>query len=309
MGFQTEIGWTDGTFNAWIGCAKISRGCRFCYAESQERRWHPAQDGRRSAEVWGRTALRRRTSPGNWAKPRHWNKLAEKAREPYRVFGFSLADVFEDHPMLPPWRKDFFDLVEATPWLRWMLLTKRIDLVEEMTAEQWGTDWPDNVWLGTSVEGQSEADDRLPILLNINGPKERFASAEPLLEPTTVARHLAAATHPLSLLIAGGESGLKARPMDPAWALKLVDEAYAAGVPLFFKQHGEYRGYAPDDNRPPTLWLNRDTAVTVRSETDVPDTGDWLAMYRLGKAAAGRELDGRTYDGVVESWAREMSAA
>lgn len=324
MGFGTEIGWCDCTFNGWIGCAKISRGCRFCYAETQERRWHPADDGRRSASVWGRNATRRRTTDANWRKPLTWNRQAQATGLPLRVFSASLADVFEDHPLLPPWRADLFRLIEATPWLRWMLLTKRIDLVEAMTAEAWGTTWPSNVWLGTSVEGQREADTRLPVLLNLEGPAERFVSAEPLLEQVVVAGHLNTARYPLSLLIVGGESGRKARPMHPAWARSLRDQADTADVPFHFKQWGEW-GLVPKvdgDGRylnSQSITLADDGTVYQPGDLSWPDgprTGEAIraghdradlhALYRVGKTAAGRELDGRTHDGVVRSWAAEV---
>lgn len=317
MAERTEIGWCDCTHNHWIGCSKISRGCRFCYAEAQERRWNPADD-RRRASTWGRTAPRRLTSVANRRKPHQWNRLAAAAGTRPRVFASSLADVFEDHWMLPPMRADLFRTIEETPFLRWMLLTKRIELVAEMTAQVWGTDWPANVLLGTSVEGQAEADARLPILLNLKGPAERFVSAEPVLEHTGIAGHLASARYPLSLLIVGGESGAKARPMHPQWARDLVDEGEAADVPVFFKQWGQFTpymptvadpsrpdGFAPDWDRTPSLWVERHTAKVVKREADVPDSGDWQALWRVGKTAAGRDLDGFVYDGVVRSWAQE----
>lgn len=313
MGSMTEIGWCDCTFNGWIGCAKISRGCRFCYAESQERRWHPAQDGRRSADVWGRNATRRRTADSNWLKPRTWNKQAQAAGEPLRVFSASLADVFEDHPALPPWRADLFHLIEETPWLRWMLLTKRIDQVEAMTAEVWGRDWPANVWLGTSVEGQPEADERLPILLNTEGPAERFVSAEPLLEPVVCTGHLNTARYPLSLLIVGGESGAKARPMHPDWPRSLRDQAAAADVPYHFKQWGEFAPYGVGEDTPAgvrgpvTLIAPNGTRHSPKLGALAPAGSVQLARY--GKTRGGRTLDGRTHDGVVRSWAAEMAAA
>jgi protein gp37 len=315
MGAFTHINWCDATHNHWIGCAKISRGCRLCYAEAQERRWHPATDGRRTASVWGRTAPRRLTTLANRNRPRTWNRRAQQDGTRPRVFCSSLADVFEDHPMLPEWRAELFRLIEETPFLRWMLLTKRIDLVEEMTKDVWGNDWPPNVWMGTSVEGQREADDRLPILLNLPGPAERFISAEPLLEPVIIGGHLNTARYPLSLLITGGESTRKARPMHPAWALSLADQATVRGVPVNHKQNGEYTpdvptlpDGGPDRDRRPTLWLNRDTARTVTTEQDTErDGGDWLAMWRVGKGASGRHLYGRTYDGVVQSWAAEVA--
>ncbi len=318
MGEITEIGWCDSTYNHWIGCAKISRGCRFCYAELQERRWHPSTD-RRRAQVWGRNASRRLTSAANRRKPFSWNRKAHETGIRPRVFSFSLADVFEDHPEVTEWRREFFHMIEETPFLRWMLLTKRIDLVEQMTKELWGTDWPRNVWIGTSVEGQREADARLPILLNLQGPAERFVSAEPLLDEVVVAGQINSGRYPLSLLIVGGESGPKARPMHPAWARTLIDQAEAAGVPAYFKQWGEYTPYQPtvadsgypggqrlDWDREPTAWLDRATARVVRAEHEVPRFGDWQGMWRVGKGAAGRRLDGLIYDGVVQSWADEV---
>lgn len=292
MGATTEIGWTDATFNPWIGCAKTSRGCRFCYAEAQERRWHPAQDGRRSADVWGRSAARRRTSDANWRKPHTWNRDAARTGRPLRVFSASLADVFEDRDDLLPWRSGLFRLIEATPNLRWMLLTKRIEHVAAMTADAWGTDWPSNAWLGTSCEGQAEADERLPLLLNTDGPAERFVSAEPLLEPTSVARHLRQGKHRLSLLIGGGESGHKARYDRLVDAARLLrDEAADAGVPYYWKQWGEFVDCGQ---------LAAGTVLPIGRRHEEP--------HRLGKTRSGRLLDGVTHDGVVESWARECLA-
>ncbi len=297
--FRTEIGWCDCTHNHWIGCAKISRGCRFCYAESQERRWHPANDGRRAASVWGRNAARRLTAEQNRRKPRSWDRQAAAQGWPLRVFSASLADVFEDHPMLPPWRADLFRLIEETPHLRWMLLTKRIELVAAMTAEVWGTDWPSNVWLGTSVEGQREADDRLPVLLDIEGPAERFVSAEPLLEPVVIDGHLNTARYPLSLLIAGGESGTQARPMSLDAARSMRDQATDADVPFFFKQWGTWC---------PPSQLPQDTFTTWEAGHGT-SAHDVTLPWRFSKKASGRLLDGVLHDGVVRSWAAELTAA
>lgn len=314
MGFETEIGWCDCTHNEWIGCAKISRGCRFCYAESLENRWHPATDGRRGANVWGRKAPRRLTSDSNRRKPFTWNRKAQKSGLPLRVFASSLADVFEDHPMLPPWRTGLFHTIEETPWLRWMLLTKRIDLVAAMTAEAWGTDWPTNVWLGTSVERQREADERLPHLLNIEGPAERFISAEPLVNAVVIGEHLNTARYPLSLLIVGGESGQKASPMHPDWARSLRDESAKFDVPFHFKQWGKWGTRQPDEWRPKDWYHNPGRNIVVSLDGSIKPIGDFtgaepatdLFMYGVGKGAAGRELDGRTHDGVVRSWAAEV---
>lgn len=314
MGFVTDIGWTDSTHNHWIGCAKVSRGCRLCYAEVLERRWHPTTDSRRrGADVWGRgpDSRRRLTAPANRRRPLAWNRQAATRRQPQRVFAFSLADVFDEHPMVAPWRTEFFNLVEATPWLRWMLLTHRIGNAAEMTKEQWGTDWPANVWLGATMEGQPETDERLPILLNLDGPAERFVSAEPLLEHVTTAPHLQLGKHPLSLLITGGESGTSAQAMHPAWPAALAAEAAAAGVPHFFKQWGQYTPYMPANPAAKSIWVNATTGKTMRSNFAPALDGidGWKTMWNVSKRLSGRILDGRTHDGVITSWAAEMAAA
>ncbi len=313
MADVTEIGWCDRTHNEWIGCAKKSRGCRFCYAEADERRWNPDRSGRRTATTWGRNSPRRLTTLANRRKPYTWNRKAQAAGVPARVFAASKADVFEEHWMLPPWREGLFGTIEATPWLRWMLLTKRIELVEAMTAARWGKTWPSNVWLGTSVEGQAEADERLPILLNLEGPAERFVSAEPLLELMVVGGHLNKARYPLSLLIVGGESGRKARPMHPDWALSLRDESTAAGVPFMFKQWGEFAPYGCGQDtaagvRGPVTLLAPDASRHNPAYPGLAPTG-CVQLARYGKTRSGRVLDGRTYDGVVASWAAEVAAA
>lgn len=298
MGEFTEIGWCDHTFNGWIGCAKISRGCRFCYAELLENRWHP-DPLRRTATVWGRNAPRRRTSAAYWRQPYAWNRKAANTGVLARTFGFSLGDVFEEHDALPGWRDDLFTVIEETPFLRWMLLTKRIDLVAEMTAARWGTDWPANVWLGTSVEGQAEADTRLPTLLNLAGPAERFVSAEPLLEPTSTARHLTAGKYPLSLMIGGGESGAKARGAGVLLeaARQLRTETAAADVPFMWKQWGEF---VPCSQASPESLAF--IGVHDRAHGGNPDH-----PHRVKKHRAGRHLDGQMHDGVVRSWAAETA--
>jgi protein gp37 len=290
MGDATEISWADRTHNEWIGCARVSRGCRFCYAEILDARWGHSS--------WGAKGVRRLTSEANRRKPYAWNRTAERARKPSRVFASSLGDVFEDHPQANAWRPGLFRTVEETPWLRWMLLTKRIDLVAAMTAEQWGTDWPTNVWLGTSVEGQAEADERLPILLATDGPAERFASAEPLLEPIVVAGHLNTGKYPLSLLIGGGESGPRARYNNLVEAARgLRDETAAADVPFLWKQWGEFADCSQLDTEA-INWLMSKPRVNLLEPHEEP--------HRLGKLRAGHLLDGKTHDGVVRSWAAEM---
>lgn len=196
-------------------------------------------------------------SDSNWRKPLKWNRDAERAGVPAKVFCASMADVFEDHPQLEEPRKRLWDVIEQTPWLRWQLLTKRPENVADMAP--WGSDWPSWVWLGTSVETQRWAEARIPTLLRI--PAEvLFLSCEPLLGPVDL-RNIrasngalidclsgdvkssdgrevyAACPNSVSWVIAGGESGPKARPTELAWVRSLVEQCGHSAAP-FVKQLG-----------------------------------------------------------------------
>ncbi len=135
------------TFNPWWGCARVSPGCRFCYAERDARRY--------GHQVWGRHGPRRLLSEANWRLPLRWDRDAERAGVPALVFCASMADVFEDHPQVVEPRQRLWRRIEDTPHLRWLLLTKRPENVPEMVP--WATAWPEQVWLGTSVETQRYA--------------------------------------------------------------------------------------------------------------------------------------------------------
>ena len=118
MAENSKIEWTDHTFNPWIGCTKVSDGCKNCYAESlMDKRWGKVK--------WGPQGQRQRTSDENWKKPFAWDRQAAKQGIRYRVFCASLADVFEDNDQVSDWRLDLFDMIKVTPNLDWLLLTKR----------------------------------------------------------------------------------------------------------------------------------------------------------------------------------------
>src|SRR6202030_1275851 len=112
-----------------------------------------------------------------------WNKEAVKAGIRTKVFCASLADVFEDREDLITARERLFALIENTPNLDWLLLTKRPENIERL-ATHWTNGWPENVWMGTTVENQEAADKRIP-LLRAMPAKVRFLSCEPLLGPIT----------------------------------------------------------------------------------------------------------------------------
>lgn len=162
-----------------------------------------------------------------------------------KVFCASMADVFEIHPVaemnakLDAARDRLWSLIEQTPWLIWQLLTKRPENVTGLAP--WGAEWPGNVWLGTSVEDNQRATERIPVLVDVPAAV-RFLSCEPLLESVDLSRWF---DTPLSggsginWVITGGESGKKARRMDPDWARSLRRQCSAARVPFFYKQAGD----------------------------------------------------------------------
>ncbi|MBK8199190.1 MAG: phage Gp37/Gp68 family protein [Acidobacteria bacterium] len=324
MAEDTKIEWADHTFNPWIGCTKVSPACDHCYAEAQTKRFDPDTD------LW--SGGRRRTAEANWKQPLKWNRqapafFAAHGRMPM-VFCASLADVF-DNQVPPHWRDALWALIDATPELIWLLLTKRPHNIRKMLPPfncwenhpwEWDTrPWP-NVWLGTTVENQAEADRRIPHLLAVPAAK-RFLSCEPLLGPVDLTRIPVAAQinagdqfrdaevnclssgmivqrpgidalvrspSKIDWVIAGGESGPQARPSHPDWFRGLRDQCASAGVPFLFKQWGDWvcEIQAPEDAVFPG---------EGRNFFGMPDY--W---GKLGKKKAGRLLDGVLHDGRPE---------
>jgi len=325
MAENSKISWTHHTFNPWEGCQKVGPGCDHCYAESRNARF-----GGGTAVNWGPGAPRRRTSASNWAKPVKWNAEAARLGVRYRVFCSSLADVF-DNAVPNEWRDDLFKLIEATPHLDWLLLTKRIGNVGNMLPVPFDFDrhYP-NVWLGITVVNQGEAYRDIPKLLGIPAAR-RFLSMEPLLGPVDL-RCIPLGGHghhefdpiitanvldrpyfapEINWVIVGGESGPKARPMHPQWARSLRDQCQSAGVPFHFKQWGEWLpGHHYTDElqaKDADMAQSRFACAQLgdgeffESEWQIgfvlaSETWDEDALYRVGKKAAGRLLDGRTWD-------------
>lgn len=288
MGKTTKIEWTDHTFNPWTGCTKVSPGCKHCYAEAM-------MDKRFGRVQWGPAGHRVKTSAANWRKPPAWYKAAVGAGERRRVFCASLADVFE-HKLdqaaeMDAWRNELWELIEATAGdaaggLDWLLLTKRPHNVLSMVPAGWVRDgFPANVWIGTSVENQATADERIPYLSEIPAAV-RFLSVEPLLERVDLGDTLSN-DFGINWIIVGGESGPDARPMHPEWVRAIRDEAEENGVPFFFKQWGEYW---PEDQ-----W-EYDPELVLPDTPDIllPEFGGLFlaAVHRIGKTKAGRRLDG-----------------
>lgn len=233
MGADSKIEWCDHTFNPWWGCTKVSEGCANCYAETLSNRFNPG--------LWGPQGKRRMFGDPHWREPSKWNRKTLKMGLPARVFCGSMCDIFEDHPDLHTPRKRLWGKIQVTESLTWLLLTKRPENIINMVPSWWLEAWPARIWIGTSVENQATADERIPHLLKVPA-KIRFLSVEPLLGPVDLTKYLA----PLAQVIVGGESGPGARPMHPDWARSIRDQCKTAGVPFFMKQMSR-KGPIPDD--------------------------------------------------------------
>jgi protein gp37 len=240
MGESTKIEWTDHTFNPWWGCTRVSPGCEHCYAESFSKRV--------GLPIWGRRKPRRFMSDAYWTAPLNWNAKAERAGRRRRVFCGSMCDVFERRSDLETPRTRLFRLIEATPALDWLLLSKRPENMLSLSrAAGWRFDWPRNVWAGCTVEDQRRADERILALVQVPA-MVRFLSCEPLLErvnlgllgtlPKDIFPNYTMLWERIHWVIAGGESGHGARPFDLRWARALRDECVAARVAFFCKQLG-----------------------------------------------------------------------
>jgi protein gp37 len=192
-----------------------------------------------------------------------------------------MADVFERRAILNDERKRLWQVIEETPSLDWLLLTKRPQHILSMTP--WSRGWPRNVWIGASVENQRIAEQRLPFLLAVPATV-RFLSCEPLLGPLDLRSWFKrSGHHSIDWVIAGGESGPNSRPMHPDWALSLLEQCQVSGVPFHFKQWGHW---APAE----LLDITRETTlVDMTNERPV-------RMVRAGKKLAGRVLQGTTWD-------------
>lgn len=294
MGKNSKIQWTHHTFNPWWGCTKVSLACKHCYAETWSRRV--------GSNLWGSASMRRFFGDNHWREPIRWNRESERNRQRKRVFCASMGDVFEARPDLDPWRRRLWNLIEDTPWLDWLLLTKRPSNVETMVP--WCSVWPHNVWLGITAETQELARQRIPILVR-QPAVVKFVSCEPLLGPIELTQwlnHYSEKTwmecdsssfvqlegngNRIHWVVVGGESGSSARPTHPSWVRSLRDQCLSAGIPFHFKQWGCWR----------PLEKNSDSRLLTIELED--HNGEAVTLIRRGKRANGRDLDGRTWDGV-----------
>ena len=215
MSDNSAIEWTEATWNPVTGCTEVSPGCAHCYAKTFAERFrgvpgHPYENG---FDLQLREE--RLDQPLRWKRPR-------------TVFVNSMSDLFHEDIEFD-FIRGVFDVMAAANWHRFQVLTKRSERAAEL-AEL--LPWPENVWMGVSVENQrwtTRVEDLRAIPSAV-----RFLSCEPLLGP------LELELDGIHRVIAGGESGPGARPMRPEWATAVRDQCVAAEVPFFFKQWGAH---------------------------------------------------------------------
>lgn len=314
MSESTAISWTDATFNPWWGCWPVSPGCALCYADREATR-HGFPDLWKKPGPGAPPESNRRTfGEKHWNEPRVWARnLPRKLGRRPRVFCASMADIGEDHPVAAAERPKLWVLIEETPELDWLLLTKRIDTAAEWLPHRWlAGRFPVNVWLGISAEDQQRYDERAKWLAAL-APPVSFISYEPALGPIDF-RLGQSAWSRFDWIIAGGESAhpaKRARPAQAAWIRSARDQSVAAGVAFHFKQWGEWLPGRFDRRKSKMVcapgpgfdkhldfgrifWTNPgEPPVKLWDEADHYWTN---ASALVGRKAAGRLLDGRTWD-------------
>jgi len=321
MAENTKISWATHTFSPWIGCSKVASGCANCYAE--------AMAGRLGV-TWGANGTRRRTAQSTWKQVERWNRQAAHAAEKQLQFvrdkcrnGIavgrpklfpSLCDPFEDfdRPVfdlqspvnhvgyMDDVRRDFFALIDRTPNLDWLLLTKRPQNIRRM--------WPDpegfviggstslrreNIWLLYSASDQQSLEagyghlrlcrDLVPVL---------GLSLEPLVGPIDFAALKLHMLHDIDWVIVGGESGPRARPCNVDWIQSIVRQCREAGVPCFVKQLGDAPEVRCDDRHwsrnPSGSCDDNSCRKIVLSARKGGDPSEWPKDLRVREFPHGR---------------------
>ena len=219
---ESSIEWTEVTWNPTTGCDRVSAGCDNCYALALAKRLKAMGQAKYQNDGDERTSgpgFALTLHPGTLEDPLRW-------RNPRVVFVNSMSDLF--HPDVPDsFVEQVFDVMSRTPQHTYQVLTKR---AKRLSASAARFDWPDNLWLGVSVETQRYAF-RLDHLRTVP-VSVRFVSAEPLLGPLDLE------LEGIDWLIAGGESGPRARPVEAAWVESIRDACVDSGTAFFFKQWG-----------------------------------------------------------------------
>lgn len=223
MATASRIEWTEVTWNPVTGCDRVAAGCDNCYALTLAKRLKAMGAKKYQNDGNPRTSgpgFDVTTHPAALLQPYGW-------RAPKVVFVNSMSDLF--HARVPlGFIRDVFDVIRETPQHTYQALTKRAHRMARVADK---LDWPDNLWMGVSVES-NDVVDRIDHL-RATPAATRFLSCEPLLTPLAGLN-----LNRVDWVIVGGESGPRARPIDEAWVADIRDQCDDAAVPFFFKQWG-----------------------------------------------------------------------
>ena len=322
---QTSIEWATHVWNPLAGCTRVSEGCDHCYAAAMSLRLEAMalKDIEFGIDPGGKAKYIGIATRNGKGTPVFNGKINfDKAaldepfrwKRPRKVFVNSMSDLF--HKDVPDGFIDaVFDVMSRTPQHTYQVLTKRPERMAAYVGSSWSMSLYPNIWLGTSVENQEQADARIPHLMKLKS-SVRFLSMEPLLGPVDIGPYVnkfrwlvnednGQIMRPLDWVIVGGESGREARPMHPDWVRAIRDQCAAAGVPFFFKQFGAW-GLSPLPSFVPIsgehqlgkLFASEKSYYAIPSVTseEFPNTIRVERLEKVGKHAAGRLLDGRLHD-------------
>lgn len=219
MTINTGISWTDHTINFWMGCLKVSEGCKFCYMYREQ--------------------SRRKKEPANvvQVKQSTIDKHLREAKPGDKIFTCSYSDFFIEEA--DQWREWAWDIIRKHPQYEWQILTKRPERIKQCLPDDWGDGWP-HVWLGVSAENQKAAETRIPILNDIPAAV-RWLSCEPLLGPVNLDGMLSN----IHWIVVGGESGnengqWRYRPCQLVWIYRIIGSSDWYNIPVFVKQLGTH---------------------------------------------------------------------
>jgi protein gp37 len=306
MAGNSAIEWTHKTWNPLAGCTRVSPGCDNCYAAKMSLR---LEGMAKAAEKAGKnpggsakyigvaTRNKQGTAVFNGTINLDHEALTQPLRwtKPVRIFVNSMSDLF--HKDVPfSFVEQVFAVMDKAPHHTYQVLTKRPERAVEFYRQYYPQGTGEHIWMGTSVENQEVADERIPHLLKIPAAV-RFLSCEPLLGPVDLTKLCVdewyhdclsgvgvlggtGTDRVVHWVIVGGESGPNARPMHPDWARSIRDQCQATGVAFHFKQWGEW-GFVPDG------------VLILKSDPIKTEDGSFV---RFGKKVNGRKLDSREWN-------------
>lgn len=303
---RNGIGWCDETVNPIRGCTAVSAGCANCYAEATAARLAKIPN---TAATYSPLVVEKSTGwtwSGKVAFDIGQMDRIKRLKTPSRVFVGSMTDIFQD-AVPDEWLDRVWDMIEACPQHLFYVLTKRPERMARYSQDrQFGR----NVWAGVSVEDQATANERLPWLCSLVGVHRNWISYEPALGPVDLYRALnpprtgmgsGLHLHPrdwIHFVVAGGESGAKARPAHPDWFYSMRDYCGRHRIAFRFKQWGEWRPPMPAERfntshgragHPPAFIVGTDGTPNCFHHPGIIRP---TPMIRVGVRAAGRKLDG-----------------